>query len=112
MAMLVKLTLSGIATAHNPSGDPSGDVRGGHVGQADPVGDIHSSQSQQGCLWGPCWPSRSLREYPRHTIPAGMSVVAMLAKLILSGISTAHNPSRDVRGGYIGQADSVGDIHS
>ena len=98
---------SGIATTHNRCGD----VHGGHMGQADPVRDSHSTQSLWGCPWRPRWPSWSRRGYPQHTIPAGMSVVAMLAKLNLLGISTAHNPSRDVHGGHTGQVDSIGDIH-
>ena len=38
-------------------------------------------------------------------------MVAMLAKPILLGISTAHNSGVDVRGGHVGQADPIGDIH-
>ena len=39
VAMLAKPTQSGISTAHNSSED----VHGGHIGQADHIGDIHGT---------------------------------------------------------------------
>ena len=65
VAMLAKPTQSGISTAHNSSED----VHGGHIGQADHIGDIHGTGIYVRAM---------LATYYQELIPQGISTAAML----------------------------------